>query len=278
MNFFRLLNNNVLRMIPRQVCNLEFKRFRKPSPCDVCLYTPEKRPCFDIRNVSIEQGTNKHGKLIRSFLCSHYWPREPSVVGLWMCHNCSYLDVLTDKYSLSGDRFIAYEYIPRTNERKMVGVCVANRVYPWAIDELEEWAHSTSPRPERNRMYFIAHCLRSPNLFKKYDVPYLYDVEVLATSSEVAAQGVGSLLLRRVLQYAEEMRLPLVHVIAVSHYTAKMCEKCGMKLEWSMDYSEFIDDAGQRVFFPRRPHHKVSVFTMYFDPKKGAPVPCLPPF
>lgn len=71
------------------------------------------------------------------------------------------------------------------------------------------------------------------------------------------------------------------HLILVSTpipCRARMCEKCGMKLEWSMDYSEFTDDAGQRVFFPRRPHHKVSIYTMYYDPKKGGPEPCLPPY
>ncbi|CAK1551503.1 unnamed protein product [Leptosia nina] len=269
MNCLRALSNSVLKFkIPRQSYNLEWKRFRKPSMCD----------CFDIRNVTIEQGTNKHGKLIRSFLFSHFWPREPSVIGLWMCLNSSYLDVLTDKYSYSGDRYLAYEYIPRTNERKLVGVCVANKVMPWLIDELEEWAHCTPSRPERNRMYFIAHCLRSPNLYKKYNVPFLYDVEVLATASEVAGQGVGTMLLRQVLSQAEELRYPLVQVIAVSQYTAKICEKCGMKLEWSMDYTEFIDDAGQRVFFPRRPHHKVSIYVTHYDPKKGAPEVCLPPY
>ncbi|KAI8439854.1 hypothetical protein MSG28_001323 [Choristoneura fumiferana] len=41
---------------------------------------------------------------------------------------------------------------------------------------------------------------------------------------------------------------------------SKICEKVGMKKEWSMKYSEFVDDAGQRVFFPRDPHHTVTVY------------------
>ncbi|XP_045492239.1 uncharacterized protein LOC123691742 [Colias croceus] len=280
MNCIKLLGRNVLKLssIPRQSCNLQFKRFRKPSPCDVCLFPPEKKPCFDLRNVSIEIGGNKHGKIIRSFLENQYWPREPSVVGLWMCHNSSYLDILSDKYAHSGDRFLAWEYIPRTGENKLIGVCVANKVFPWAVDELEEWAHYTASRPERNRMYFCAHCIRSPNLFKKFNVAYLYDVEVLGTAAEVSGQGVGTMLLQRVLNQAEELRHPLVQVVAVSQYTAKICEKCEMKMEWTMDYSEFIDDSGQRVFFPRSPHQKVSIYVKYFDPKIGGRQPCLPPF
>lgn len=47
-----------------------------------------------------------------------------------------------------------------------------------------------------------------------------------------------------------------------------------MKREWTMDYNEFIDNAGQRVFFPRRPHETVAVYVKAFDPKKGVDVPC----
>ncbi|XP_013196937.1 uncharacterized protein LOC106139968 [Amyelois transitella] len=251
-------------------------RCRRPSPCDVCAFPPEKRPCFDIRNVTIERGNRCHAKFIRSFLYNHFWPREPSVVGLWMDLNCPYIDVLTDKYSHSGDRFIAYEKIPRTGERKMIGVLIANKLFPWAADELEEWAHYTASRPERHRMYFCAHCIRSPNLFTKYNINFIYDVEVLVTASEVTAQGVGTLLLKTAIDNAYELRYPLVQVVAVSQYTARICEKCGMKREWEMSYTDFVDDFGQRVFFPRSPHHTVAIYVKYFDPKIGAIVPCKP--
>ena len=71
---------------------------------------------------------------------------------------------------------MALEHLKRTKEKKLVGVCVANKTFPWMADELEEWAHYTMSKPERNRMYFIAHCFKSPNLFNKYNVDYLYDV------------------------------------------------------------------------------------------------------
>ncbi|XP_059061172.1 uncharacterized protein LOC131854065 [Achroia grisella] len=256
----------------------QLRFYRRHSLCDLCLYPQDKKPCFDIRNITIERGNKCHIKQIRSFLYQHYWTREPSIVGLWMCLNCPYLEVLTDKYSSSGDRLLAFECLARTNEKKLVGVSVANQVFPWAADELEEWAHYTASRPERHRMYFCAHCYRSPNLFKKYDVNYIYDIEVLGTAAEVTGQGVGTLLLRTALEHANELRHPLVQVVSLSRYTSKICEKCGMKREWSMDYTEFVDDAGQRVFFPRRPHHTVSVYVKHFDPKIGGVLPCKPPF
>ncbi|XP_053599553.1 uncharacterized protein LOC128669097 [Plodia interpunctella] len=251
-------------------------RCRKPSPCDTCLFPQDKRPCFDIANVVVDRGNQCHAKFIRSFLYNHFWPREPSVVGLWMSLNSQYLDVLTDKYAHSGDRFIAYEKIARTGERKMIGVLVANKLFPWHADELEEWAHFTPSKPERHRMYFTAHCIKSPNLFKKYNVDFIYDVEVLTTASEVTAQGVGTLLLQNALLQAYELRYPLVQVVASSQYTARICEKCGMKREWEMDYTDFVDVYGQRVFFPRRPHHTVAIYVKYKDPKIGAIVPCKP--
>ncbi|CAH2236643.1 uncharacterized protein LOC120623970 [Pararge aegeria] len=253
------------------------KRFRKKqTPCDVCYYPLDKKPCFNIKDVTVEHGNQCHAKLIRSFLFTNYWTREPSVVGLWMCLDCPYLEILTDKYAHTGDRLLAFEFIHRTKEKKLVGVSVANKTFPWMIDEYEEWAHYTVCKAERHRMYFIAHCLKSPNLFRKYNVNYLYDIEVLGTASEVAGQGVATLLLQAALDHAEELRHPLAHVISVNHYASKICEKCGMKREWSMDYSDFIDDAGQKVFFPRRPHLNVSVYTKHFDPALGGKEPCRP--
>lgn len=53
------------------------------------------------------------------------------------------------------------------------------------IDELEEWAHVTTSRPERHRMYFCAHCLKSPNFFKRYNVDFIYEVTSFFTTSLV---------------------------------------------------------------------------------------------
>ncbi|XP_052754168.1 uncharacterized protein LOC113518626 [Galleria mellonella] len=261
-------------------CNVnnQMRFYRNPSICNICLYPQGKKPCFDIRNVTIDRGNKCHIKHIRSFLYQHYWPREPSVIGLWMSLNSPYLAVLTERYSSSGDRLLAYEHLARTNEKKLVGVTVANQVFPWAADELEEWAHYTISKPERHRMYFCAHCYRSPNLFKKYNVSYIYDVEVLGTAAEVTGQGVGTLLLKTALEHAKELRHPLVQVVSLNQYTSRICEKCGMKREWTMDYTEFVDDAGRRVFFPRRPHHTVAVYVKYNDPKIGGILPCKPPF
>ncbi|XP_072942192.1 uncharacterized protein [Epargyreus clarus] len=262
----------------RSDSSIEKVTHRKRSPCEVCIFPPDRKPCFDIRNVTIERGNNSHANQIRSFLYTEFWPREPSVVGLWMCLNCPYLEILTEKYANSGDRLLALERIKRTGEQKLVGVSVSNKVFPWAADELEEWAHHTASTPERNRMYFCAHCIRSPNLFQKYNVEFIYEVEVLATAAEVSGQGVGTTLLRTALAHAEELRYPLIQVVAVSQYTSRICEKCGMKREWSMDYSDFVDDAGQRVFFPRRPHHTVAIYTTHYNPDVGFREPCKPPF
>ncbi|XP_073967546.1 uncharacterized protein [Choristoneura fumiferana] len=255
---------SALFCIPRiPAINQTFKRFRKPSPCD--LVPPDRKPCFDICNCSVERGNKCHARMISAFLYEHYWTREPSVIGLWMDIHSPYIKILTDKYSYSGDRLLALERLPRTTERKLVGVSVGNKIFPWEPDELEEWAHATRSLPERHRMYFTAHCYRSPNIFKKYNVQYIYEVEVIATAAEVTGQGVGKLLLTTALEHAHELRIPMVQVTSVSAYTSKICEKVGMKKEWSMKYSEFVDDAGQRVFFPRDPHHTVTVYIKKFE-------------
>lgn len=49
------------------------------------------------------RASNVHQKMIRSFLYTHYWPREPSITALWMSISSNYLDVLTDKYAAFGE-------------------------------------------------------------------------------------------------------------------------------------------------------------------------------
>ncbi|XP_022829607.1 uncharacterized protein LOC111358623 [Spodoptera litura] len=258
--------------------NVITKRLKRSSPCDRCFIPKHKKPCFDIRNIIIERATECHGKLIRSFLYTHYWPREPTIVGLWMSLNSPLLDVLTDKYMSFGDRMLAFERIKRTKETKLVGLSVASKLYPWTVGELDEWAHVTTIMPEKYKIYFTAHCLKQPDLFRKYKVDYIYDVEVLGSAAEVTGHGVATLLLRNILDNALEVRHPLVQVVSTSSYTSKICEKCGMKLEWSMDYKDFTDECGRVIFYPRRPHHSVGVYVKFNDPSKGGVLPCKPQY
>ncbi|XP_013161746.1 PREDICTED: uncharacterized protein LOC106113491 [Papilio xuthus] len=262
-------------VMPPPASNMAVARFRPPSPCDV---TPDKKPCFDMTNVRVERANQCHSNMIRLFLYTHCWPREPSVVGLWMSSDSPYLDILTDKYSNSGDRFLAFEQLDRTRESRLIGVCVANKLFPWMVAELEEWANFTYCKPDRTRMYFIAHCIKNADLIRKYNLEYIYDVEVLCTDASVAARGVGKRLLDVTLAHADDLGYPLAQVIAVSHYAAKICEKCGMKREWSMDYDDYVDRTGHQVFFPRRPHLSVAVYSKFFDPTKPKPLPCKPPY
>lgn len=247
----------------------------------MCSHNQCDKDCFDIRNVIIERGGRSHVKMIENFLNTHYWSREPTINSLWMPLQAPYLKTLTEMYSTSGDRLLAFEKLPRTRELKLIGVGVGNKVSSWMIDELEEWAHYTDSRPEKHRMYFIAHCLKDPDLFKKYNTDFIYEVQVLATTPDVAGNGVGSLLLRRFLDDAFELRYPIVQVIAVSDYCARICAKAGMKREWTMKYEDYCDDKGQKIFYPRRPHHQVSIYTKQLDIKailRGEFKPALKPF
>lgn len=44
---------------------------------------------------------------IKCFLNTHYWPREPTVAALWMSLDSPYLQMLTDKYSETGNLYLA---------------------------------------------------------------------------------------------------------------------------------------------------------------------------
>lgn len=78
--------------------------------------------------------------------------------------------------NFTGDKWLAFEKDPRTCEDKLIGMALANKIYPWQISELEHWANYLRTHPEQERIYFSMHCLKSPDLFKKFNVPYIYEV------------------------------------------------------------------------------------------------------
>ncbi|XP_049865462.1 uncharacterized protein LOC126366397 [Pectinophora gossypiella] len=245
---------------------------RVPLPCR--KYPPDRRPCVDMRKIIIERGTPCHEKIIRAFLYAHHWTRDPTCTGLWMSLDSPYLACITEKYATSGDRYLAFELQDRTHERKPVGVLVANKTFPWVADELDQWARHTIFKPDRTRMFFMAHCLRSANLFNRYHVPYAYEIEVLSTSEEVRGHGVGEALLRRCIKDALELRHPLIQILAKSDYVIKICERLKLKNAWSMKYADYVSETGQSLFFPRRPHFTAAMYYRVFDPKDAVPKVC----
>lgn len=78
----------------------------------------------------------------------------------------------------SGVRYIAFEKLQRTNELKMVGVLVCNKVFPWTADEFEQWTLLTDSTSEQTHMYFKAHVLRGARLFTEFHTPYVYEVSL----------------------------------------------------------------------------------------------------
>lgn len=59
--------------------------------------------CFNMHNLVIIRASNVHEKMIRSFLFTHYWPREPSITALWMSPCSKYVDILNDKFASFGE-------------------------------------------------------------------------------------------------------------------------------------------------------------------------------
>ncbi|KAI5643569.1 hypothetical protein NE865_04371 [Phthorimaea operculella] len=238
---------------------------RPPLICSLSqhYHRPDPKPCFDISSVLIEQARPCHAKMIQAFLNTHYWPREPSTVGVYMPLNSPYLAVLTEKYSTSGDRWIAYERLQRTNEKKPVGLLVANQTFPWEADEYEKWGSTCCRKPERNHMYFRAHCLRHSKVFDH--ASHAYEIQALATLPEVSGQGVALLLVRAAILQAIDQRYPFVMIFSKSQYSHKVCERAGMKRTWDMNYTEFVDLTEAPLFFPRKPHTKVALYLKKFD-------------
>ncbi|KAJ2938799.1 hypothetical protein O0L34_g18422 [Tuta absoluta] len=230
-----------------------------PHCCD-----PDPKPCFDLNSVLIQQAKPCHERLIRAFLYTHYWPREPSTVGMYMPINSPLLAVLTDKYSTTGDRWLAFERLERTNEIKPIGVLAANKAFVWEADEYEKWGNACCYKPEREYLYFRAHCLRKSPVFDKCS--NAYEIQALATLPEVSGKGVALLLLRAALLQAMDMRHPCVMMFSKSAYSHKVCERAGMKRTWEMKYTEYVDQFQTPLFFPRKPHMKVALYVKYFDP------------
>ncbi|KAJ2938800.1 hypothetical protein O0L34_g18423 [Tuta absoluta] len=245
---------------------------RKPSPTDFDLNAsacrprppcplPRLKPPFDMCEVQVEETRAQHEPCIRSFLHNEYFPREPSLQGLNIAHKPTsfYLQYLANHYVRESNGFIAFRIDHQRKEKEIVGLVFGKKKFPWEAELYEKWAQR-SKEPECIHMFFHAHCFRSPDIFKKYNVPFVYDIEVISTAEEHAGKGVAEFLLRRAILHTIEMCYPVVQMIVTNSFMINPCKRLGMRKEWTMHYREYVDHCGSPLFCLRRPHTTVNLF------------------
>ncbi|KAJ2938801.1 hypothetical protein O0L34_g18423 [Tuta absoluta] len=212
------------------------------------LKHPRRQPRFDVPNrVVIEPAHVGYIGEIKRFVHAHYFQNQQTIRYLGIKRDSSYLTCLAKRYAMYGDRWLAYEMEPKLRKRKLIGALAGFKKFPWEAGRLKKFA-DCSPKPENYHIHFRAYCIRSANVFNKYRVPYVYDIELLLVTKE--GIGVENLLLQTVFDHAfQSEHYPLIQVFSTNKYLNAACMESGMTLEWSNKLSNLTDLNNNSLFY-----------------------------
>ncbi|KAI5643570.1 hypothetical protein NE865_04372 [Phthorimaea operculella] len=232
------------------------------------LLRPSLKPIFYVKKVVIEPANVGNVEEIEGFLYENYFLCQPTIQRLGINRNSQYLASLAKKYAISGDRWLAYEIEPRLRKRKLIGALAAYKKFPWEADRLKNVA-DWSPKPESYHLYFNAYCIGSADVFKKYKIPYVYDIEMLSVAKE--GHGVEKQLLQTVFKNAFQCELfPLIQVFSTNKCLNAACVDSGMTLEWSKKLADLTDANNNSLFYSNKEQDDttVNLYIRLFSPKK----------
>jgi arylalkylamine N-acetyltransferase len=92
------------------------------------------------------------------------------------------------------------------------------------------------------------------DVFDAYpDVHRFLDAAILSVSPDYRGYGIGGSLVNRTLEYMRENDIPLMHVLCTSHFSARLLEKMGFEVAYTLPYADYLVD-GEQVLQPGAPH------------------------
>lgn len=104
----------------------------------------------------------------------------------------------------------------------------------------------------------------SVNIFRYYpDVETYVDGAVLSVDRKYRSHGIGSKLFTALIALCKERNVPILKVVCSSSFTARICERLGLKKIFEIPYREMKLDDLPTLDIPE-PHSIASVYCLDF--------------
>lgn len=93
------------------------------------------------------------------------------------------------------------------------------------------------------------------NLFNTIpDINKFLDGKILSVNSNYRGLGIAGKLTDHTINYMKENKIPLMHVLCSSHYSARVMEKLDFEEIFRLPYTDYVDCYGKQVLVPEKPH------------------------
>nr|CAI5862566.1 unnamed protein product [Callosobruchus analis] len=143
----------------------------------------------------------------------------------------------------------------------IVGACINESSNPWDPALKEKFACSVSCPKVRQATLFYAYLQRLPGLWDCYGTQKVFEMSYLFVKRDHRKKGIGLRLLRDSRALAADCGFQVVRCDATSAYTAKLCEKIGMKMIYELPYCNYLSkETLEPVFQPPPPHTSVKIY------------------
>ena len=97
------------------------------------------------------------------------------------------------------------------------------------------------------------------NIFSLYpNASVIMDGKILSVNTNYRGLGIAGRLTESSLDYMRKNKIPVMHVLCTSHYSARVMEKMGFHEVYHLNYADY-KVKGKVVFKPEEPHKAVRI-------------------
>lgn len=103
--------------------------------------------------------------------------------------------------------------------------------------------------------------------FQRYpDIDCYIDGKIWSVDPRYRGHGIAGQLTEKTLEYMRENHFQIYQVLCTSHFSARVCEKMNFTEVFSLSFTEYLDENGEQVLNPEKPHVAARIFTMKVFP------------
>ncbi|XP_066592927.1 arylalkylamine N-acetyltransferase 1-like isoform X2 [Prorops nasuta] len=142
----------------------------------------------------------------------------------------------------------------------IVGVSLNGKMEPHKSDEPEYITNCNNPKFKK--ILQLLHYVDSQvNAEGKLAGKNVLEVRIISVDSNWRGKGIAKKLMEKALEMAKEQDFDYVRTDCTSHFSAKLCERCGLRKYWEIKYIDYVDKNGKPIFTPAPPHTTVVSYT-----------------
>ncbi|XP_069705105.1 arylalkylamine N-acetyltransferase 1-like [Periplaneta americana] len=207
----------------------------------------------------IVTATEDDRERIASFVCQHFYPREPLNQDVGAPPNRPISAIYALQFLADGLSLLA---VSRA-DGGILGVCLSSK-------ERAAEHRKTTAMPD-NEAYakicnFVRHVKGGVDVWQLSGADHGVYVQTLVVSDAAKGRGIGRALMETTRDRARAAEVPLMFVVCTSFISIKIADSIGMQRVYSVAYKDYKDEKGAPVFTPPPPHTETVVFLQKLTP------------